>query len=44
MKPLNTLFGENAEILVIKAGGTCNYHYTLEGQFFSCRFYDVVNI
>jgi hypothetical protein len=26
MKPINTLCGEKAELLIIKAGGTDSYH------------------
>jgi hypothetical protein len=30
-KPINTAFGQNAELLVIKAGGTHSYHLPLKG-------------
>jgi hypothetical protein len=29
-KPINTLCGQNAELLIIKAGGTYSYHWTLK--------------
>jgi hypothetical protein len=25
-KPINTFCGENAEMFIVKAGGTCSYH------------------
>jgi hypothetical protein len=25
-KPINTLCGQNAELLIVEAGGTCGYH------------------
>jgi hypothetical protein len=31
MKPTNTLSGQNAELLNVKAGGTHNYHRFLDG-------------
>jgi hypothetical protein len=31
MKPINTLCGQNAEILIIKAGGTYSYHWGFKG-------------
>jgi hypothetical protein len=31
MKPKNTLCGQNAELLVVKASGTYFYHWTLKG-------------
>jgi hypothetical protein len=30
-KLINTLYGQNAEILNVKAGGTYNYHSALKG-------------
>jgi hypothetical protein len=32
MKPVNTPFGQNAEILIVKAGGTYSYHWVLNNQ------------
>jgi hypothetical protein len=29
-KPINTLCGENAELLNVKAGGTQSYHWALK--------------
>jgi hypothetical protein len=31
-KPINTLCGQNTELLNIKAGGTYSYHYALKGS------------
>jgi hypothetical protein len=28
-KPINTLHGQNAELLIVKAGGTYSYHWAL---------------
>jgi hypothetical protein len=30
-KPINTLCGQNAELLIIKAGGAHSYHWALKG-------------
>jgi hypothetical protein len=30
-KPINTLYGQNAELLNVKAGGTYGYHWALTG-------------
>jgi hypothetical protein len=30
-KPINTLCGQNVELLFIKAGGTYSYHWVLKG-------------
>jgi hypothetical protein len=30
-KPINTLYGQYAELLVVKAGGTYSYHWALKG-------------
>jgi hypothetical protein len=30
-KPINTLCGQNAELLIVKAGGTYSYHWALKG-------------
>jgi hypothetical protein len=30
-KPINTVCGKNAELLIIKAGGACNHHWAYEG-------------
>jgi hypothetical protein len=30
-KPLNTLYGQNAELLNVKVGGTYSYHWALKG-------------
>jgi hypothetical protein len=30
MKPINTLCGKNAELLIVKEGGTYSYHYALK--------------
>jgi hypothetical protein len=30
-KPINTLCGQNAELLIIKAGGTYNYRWAIKG-------------
>jgi hypothetical protein len=32
MKLINTLCGQNAELLFVKVGGTYSYHYTLKGK------------
>jgi hypothetical protein len=31
MKPMNLLCGQNAELLIVKAGGTYSYHWVLKG-------------
>jgi hypothetical protein len=31
MKPTNTLCGQNEELLIVKAGGTCSFHQALKG-------------
>jgi hypothetical protein len=31
MKPINTLFGQSAELLVVEVCGTYNYRWTLKG-------------
>jgi hypothetical protein len=30
-KPINPLCGQNAELLIITASGTCDYHSALKG-------------
>jgi hypothetical protein len=30
-KPINTLFRQNAELLIVKAGGTYSYHWASKG-------------
>jgi hypothetical protein len=30
-KPINTPCGQNAELLIVKAGGTYSYHWALKG-------------
>jgi hypothetical protein len=30
-KPIDTLYGQNADMLNVKAGGTYNYHSPLKG-------------
>jgi hypothetical protein len=32
-KPISTVCGKNAELLIVKAGGTYSYHWTLKGLF-----------
>jgi hypothetical protein len=34
MKPLNTLNGKNAELFIVKAGGTYNPHWDLKVRKF----------
>jgi hypothetical protein len=29
-KPINTVCGQNVDLLIAKAGGTCNYHWDLK--------------
>jgi hypothetical protein len=31
-KHINTLFGQNVELLNVKPGGTCSDHWALQGQ------------
>jgi hypothetical protein len=31
IKPINTLCGQNAELLIVEAGGTYSYHWVLKG-------------
>jgi hypothetical protein len=31
MKPIKTLCGQNAELLIVKADGTYGYHWALKG-------------
>jgi hypothetical protein len=31
MIPINTLCGQNAALLIVKACGTCGYHWALKG-------------
>jgi hypothetical protein len=31
MKSINTLLGQNAELLIVKAGGIYGYHWALKG-------------
>jgi hypothetical protein len=35
LKPINILWGQNAEFFTVKAGGTCSYHYALKGYWAS---------
>jgi NAD-dependent SIR2 family protein deacetylase len=35
MKPINKIYGQNAELLNVKAGGTYNYLLVLKGQQYS---------
>jgi hypothetical protein len=32
MKPTNTLYGQNAELPIVKTGGTYSYHWALKVQ------------
>jgi hypothetical protein len=31
MKPINKLYGQNAEFLIVKPGGIYSYHWALKG-------------
>jgi hypothetical protein len=41
---IDTLCGENAELMTVKAGGTYNYHWSLKGLFCSLSCYVVTEV